>query len=214
MGPLRAAELVEAGITTIDDLYTNYDKLSRQQLIGVQHLSDLSQPIPLQEATALVQTVQTLYPYLTVKPTGQVRRLLPQCTQVDCLVTYTQRQNNLIQTIIDRLVEAQLVVDTICMGEGKFTGVVRLAPHLPVRKLCIRTASIEEEACMMLYHTGPDCFVDAVVKKGLERRLSITEHSVRKLLPHGAEGDSVLTTRERTIFDMVGITFVPPEQRK
>lgn len=60
MGPIRAAELVEQGVNSFDDLFCNTDKLTRQQIIGLEHFHDLNLKIPLSEVERILEKISGL----------------------------------------------------------------------------------------------------------------------------------------------------------
>lgn len=49
IGPAKAKELADLGVRTIEDLEHHKEKLTHQQLIGLQYFKDFETKIPRQE---------------------------------------------------------------------------------------------------------------------------------------------------------------------
>lgn len=58
IGPAKAKELVDQGVRTIEDLEHHKEKLTHQQLIGLQYFKDFETKIPRQEVEDIKKIIR------------------------------------------------------------------------------------------------------------------------------------------------------------
>ena len=58
IGPVTAQELVKSGITSLDQLWNNLEKLTSAQRIGLKYFEDFEQRIPRSEIRMIVEAVR------------------------------------------------------------------------------------------------------------------------------------------------------------
>ncbi|KAK8736668.1 hypothetical protein OTU49_004579, partial [Cherax quadricarinatus] len=148
IGPAKARELVNEGITTIEDLRENQDKLNHHQIIGLKYFDEFEMRIPRDE---IKKIEEHLNKYITsldsdylITICGSYRRGATSSGDVDALLThpsYTSESGKhpkLLSQVIETLKTNGLVTDTLSHGDTKFMGVCQLDESLPHRRLDIR----------------------------------------------------------------------------
>ena len=91
IGPVKARELVDQGITSIEELKGIADTLTKGQRIGLKHFEDFELRIPRAEIKVIKRAVKEvigLSKKYTATVCGSYRRGLPSSGDVDFLLTH------------------------------------------------------------------------------------------------------------------------------
>ncbi|XP_044764101.1 DNA polymerase beta-like [Coccinella septempunctata] len=227
IGPAKAQSLVDEGITTIEQLRKNLDKLTHHQQIGLKYYEDFQKKIPREEIkeieTIIRKHVSELDKDFVITICGSYRRGKPESGDIDTLITHPSYTNTkkrkksepggLLTKIVDVLKECGLITDTLSLGETKFMGACRLNPNSITRRLDIRLLPQDQYYCGVLYFTGSDMFNKAMRAHALEHGHTINEYCVRPIGSLGTPGEAVPIHSEEEIFEYIQFPYKKPEER-
>lgn len=138
IGPAKAKELVDQGITTLEKLREDESKLSKAQKIGLKHFEDFEKRIPREEIEVSEKAVKKVLARLSTKykatVCGSYRRGLPSSGDMDFLITHEDFSSKdkaavggkLLKEVVEALEDQQgIITDTISKGDAKFMGVCK-----------------------------------------------------------------------------------------
>ncbi len=225
IGPAKAKELVDQGITTLDDLRRHQDKLNKAQRIGLKHFDDFEKRIPRSEIQEVEKRIRKTLNFLDTKylatVCGSYRRGLPSSGDVDVLIThpnYTSEKSAkecgvLLHSAVEALETDKLITDTISHGDTKFSGVFRLDAQSRHRRLDLRLLPSDQYFCGVLYFTGSDMFNKQMRAHALEQNFTLNEYTLRPLDQGHQPGKPLPVSSEEDIFDYISYEYRGPEER-
>lgn len=221
IGPAKAAQLIEKGITTIEGLReaSEADKklLTAAQKLGLKYYESSLERIPRAE---MVEHENTILPGLDPQFEGVVvgsyRRGAASSGDIDVLLTLpdsmpAKDQAALFTHMIDLFKEIDYIVDTLSAGTTKFLGYCQLEGK-PVRRLDLLMIPQSEFATAVLYFTGSQQFNVAFRGYALEKGYTLNEHRLQAV-KEGVPAVPEFTTEE-DIFDFLGLEYVEPTMRR
>ena len=219
IGPVKARELIAAGITSIDGLRaavaTNPKTLNDTQKLGLKHYEDGIKRIPRPEMVEHERLLLSDLPAgLNGTIVGSYRRGAESSGDIDVLISYpgsvtTTYAQELFGFYVDRLSRSGYVVDKLVSGPKKWMGYVRIGSG-PARRLDLLLTPPEEYAYAILYFTGSDKFNIAFRRHCLDKGYTLNEHGMK---PTGAAVAPSAMATEEDIFAFVGLKFVNPTER-
>ena len=227
IGPAAANKLFQEGITCLDELRDNLDKLNHHQKIGLKYFEDFNERIPRAEVDDILEVagkgIKSVDDKIEFVACGSYRRGAATCGDVDILIThpgYTSESKeckSVLKLVVEQL-KSTLLTDTISLGESKYMGVCVL-PHTTGsvhmhRRVDIRLMPKDQYYCGLLYFTGSDLFNQTMRLKCLEEGFTLNEYALRKIGSTGVLGEPIEISSEREIFDYIGKEFVYPINRK
>lgn len=225
IGPAKAKELVDCGVTCINELYKHKDKLNHHQLIGLRYFEDFEKKIPrdeIQEVEKIInREVHKVDSEYLITICGSYRRGKSESGDIDVLLTHPsysstgKKNTNLLHDVVKLLEKKHLIIETMALGNSKFMGVCQLPGKndcIP-RRLDIRLTPYDQYYCSILYFTGSDLFNQNMRAHALENGYTINEYCIRKLDAAGVPGDPLPVSSERDIFDYIDFPFKKPEER-
>ncbi|XP_060533712.1 DNA polymerase beta-like [Cylas formicarius] len=226
IGPAKAAKLVDEGITSLEDLHKHPEKLTHHQLIGLKYFEDFEKKIPRNEIEQIESQIKNqledIDPKFEVTICGSYRRGKSESGDIDALITHIdynssiidkKHKNQVLKTIVDKLMQCHLITDTLSLGETKFMGTCQLNPSLPTRRLDIRFVPFDQYYCAVLYFTGSDLFNQNMRHHALEQGFTLNEYTLRPLGLTGRSGEPVEILSEKCIFDVIDYPYKSPEER-
>jgi len=222
IGPAKAKELVDAGISTIEDLDNNKDKLNHAQKIGLKYFQDLEMKIPRTEVTKLFEKISMIAKSLDEKYVlevcGSYRRGAETSGDVDILLSHQDFKHsdknhaNLLHSLVKSLQDKGIVTDKISEGDTKFMGVAKLPDHKPYRRLDIRLLPMDEYYCGLLYFTGSNIFNTEMRSFANQKGFILNEHSLCPL-ECGKPGKPLPVSCEKDVFDYLDYPYKSPSDR-
>jgi len=237
IGPAKARELYEEGITTIDELKEHSDKLTRAQKIGLKYVEEFEKRIPRSEIKQLEhkirKRVNKLDKNYVMTVCGSYRREAESSGDIDVLLTHPsfvveeagdsedtergvrsqgKKAGHLLRAAVLDLEDADIVTDTLSQGETKFMGVCKLFSDSVPRRLDIRLVPHNQYYCGVLYFTGSDIFNKNMRGWALDRGFTLNEYSLRPLVD-GKPDVPLPVSSERDIFDYLDYPYKLPKER-
>ncbi|XP_076049218.1 DNA polymerase beta-like [Oratosquilla oratoria] len=223
IGPAKARELFDSGITTLEDLQKNKGKLNHHQLIGLKHFDEFEKRIPREEIQeiesklkSMIIDIDSSY-ILTI--CGSYRRGNKTSGDIDVLLTHpdvtseTKKKPHLLQKVVEALKSKNFVTDTLSLGDAKFMGVCQLDEDHLHRRLDIRLIPKDQYYCGVLYFTGSDLFNKDMRTHALEMGFTLNEYSIRPVGSTGVPGESLPVESEKDIFDYIDYPYKEPHER-
>jgi DNA polymerase/3'-5' exonuclease PolX len=221
VGPVKAKELIEVGITSIEGLRKaseeNSKFLTAAQKLGLKYYDDALLRIPREE---MVEHENTILPGLSEEFEGTIvgsyRRGAASSGDIDVLLTLPDSmskkdQGALFLRMIDLFKEVNYIVDTLSSGPTKFLGYCQVEEK-PVRRLDLLMIPKAEYACAILYFTGSQQFNVAFRSYALSKGYTLNEHRL-EATREGIPVVPVFNT-EKDIFDFLGLQYVEPTMRR
>ena len=219
IGPVKAKELMRAGITSIASLRTavsaDPELLNDTQKIGLAYYEASQERIPRTEMMTHETRLKSLLPAtLTGTIVGSYRRGAANSGDIDMLVTYDpsiseKDASKAFKTLVTSLATTY-TVEKLAGGAKKWMGFIQMAGGV-ARRLDLLLTPPEEYAYAILYFTGSDKFNVAMRKYALTLSYSLSEHGI-KLMSDRAKSVPPMRTEE-DIFAFLGLRFIPPTER-
>lgn len=223
IGPAKARDLVEQGITSIEDLKKHQDKLNHHQQIGLKYFEEFEKRIPRDEIEKIEEQLKnhitSLDSEYVVTICGSYRRGASSSGDVDALLTHpsytseSSKSPKYLRQVVEELKKKQLVTDVLSLGDTKFMGVCLLKKELTHRRLDIRLLPNDQYFCGVLYFTGSDMFNKNMRAHALEQGFTLNEYCIRPVGSTGVPGEALPVTCEEDIFDYISYTYREPQQR-
>ncbi|XP_060842274.1 DNA polymerase beta-like [Rhopalosiphum padi] len=222
IGPAKAKELYDLGITNIDVLLKHQDKLNHHQTLGLKYLNDFEEKIPRSEVIEVEQIIKkTLFnldPKYKVTICGSYRRGKEFSGDIDTLISHpsfmshdNKKKCNKLQVVVDILKKNNLITETISLGDAKFMGVCKV--NRISRRLDIRLNPYDQFYCAVLYFTGSDLFNKQMRDHALHQGFTLNEYTLRPMGSTGIPGEPVEINSEEDIFDYLDYPYKKPEER-
>jgi len=219
VGPKKAKELVEKGITTLDTLREQQmTVLNDTQRIGLKYYNDILQRIPRSEIDEYAKIFSEVFHTVSsgkndaFEIVGSYRRGAQQSGDIDCIITSTNP--NLFKTFTDKLVKTGIIAETLSCGKSKCLVITKLPNATYARRVDFLYTSPEEYPFAVLYFTGSKIFNTVMRGHALKQGYSLNEHGLYKM-DGKKKGEKVETLfhGEKDIFDFLKMEYKTPEQR-
>ena len=118
VGPKKAKELVAAGITTIEELRNNEDKLNDKQKLGLKYYEDIQKRIPRKEIEEFDKTFKDIF-YAVAPPgskfeiVGSYRRGAKNSGDIDIIITNKENNKEAFEKVLDLLIKDNIYYRTL-----------------------------------------------------------------------------------------------------
>jgi DNA polymerase/3'-5' exonuclease PolX len=206
IGAVRAKQLVDLGMNTLEDLRKHPELLNAKQTIGLRYYEVLRERIPRVEMIAHESLLlDCLPPGVVGSLAGSYRRGKVSSGDVDLLLRSDDA--SVLDQVVTRLTATGYLLETLAHGSKKFMGICRLGTGIP-RRIDILLTTVEEYPYALLTFTGSDKFNVLVRAHAITRGYSLNEHGLKG----GVLPASPLLTEE-AILAFLGIKYVKPEDR-
>ena len=214
IGVVRARQLVELGMNSLEDLRKYPELLNAKQTIGLKYYEPLRERIPRTEMVAHESLLlSNLSTGITGSLAGSFRRGKESSGDIDLLLCGGDASH--LNRLVIHLTTTGYILETLAHGDKKFMGICRLEGGIP-RRIDILVTTAEEFPYALLTFTGSDKF-NVLVRAHAntlgyslnEHRLSLTDESAAtgKALP----ASPLLT--EEAVLAFLGLAYVKPEDR-
>ncbi len=223
IGPAKATELVQLGITTIFQLrqaiIKNPKLLNDKQKIGLKYYEELLERIPRSEMEEHRDILDFLLPpemkeYET-EIVGSFRRQAETSGDIDVLLrvppgTTKQTVKKHLSLYVQSLLEHSYIEEILALGEHKCMAICRLA-NGKARRLDLLMTPDEEYAYSILYFTGSDRFNVAFRQYCLDKGYTLNEHTLTPI--RGDVPPVPYMKTELDIFKFLRLRYIEPSKR-
>lgn len=225
IGPKKAKDLVDAGITSLDDLRQRQDELlNANQKAGLKYYEDILQRIPraeIDEYNALfgdifrkiIDTNPATYEGAKYEIVGSYRRGLASSGDIDMIIT--AKNPALFKEFTSALTTKNIILETLSCGATKCLVIARLHNKTVARRIDFLYSSPEEYPFAILYFTGSKEFNTSMRSHALQLGFSLNEHGMYTKQP-GQKKEAKVSHQfetEKDIFDFLQLVYREPVER-
>jgi DNA ligase (NAD+) len=217
VGPKKAAELVASGITSIDALRQNQDKLNNVQKIGLHYYEDILKRIPrseIDEYETIFNKVfqQVATPHSKFEIVGSYRRGVQTSGDIDMIITADKPV--VFIAFIDLLIKHKIIIEVLSKGPTKCLVIAKIPSSSTYRRVDFLYSTQSEYPFSVLYFTGSKMFNTVMRGHALKKGFTMNEHGLYKM-DGKKKGDLVdhVFKDEKDIFDFLHLQYVEPTKR-
>jgi NAD-dependent DNA ligase/DNA polymerase/3'-5' exonuclease PolX len=223
VGPKKAQDLIDKGITSIEDLRTKQEELlNESQKAGLKYYDDILKRIPRSEIDEYNKIFKRVFEKVTAgqparesryEIVGSYRRGLQESGDIDLILTSPDK--SIFKKFTDALKEENIIVVTLSSGGSKCLVITKLTPQSSARRVDFLYSSPEEFPFAILYFTGSKEFNTVMRGHALKKGVSLNEHGLSKKEP-GKKKEEMISQQfvtEKDIFDYLGLVFKEPIER-
>jgi DNA polymerase beta len=223
VGPVKASELIKAGIHSISELREhvqhNPKLLNDKQMIGLQYYEQLLERIPREEMdmhySLLKQSIPEDMKEYTMEMVGSYRRGAKTSGDIDIICRVPPNTRNTKEQIVkyvQKMVKMKYICNVLAIGDHKCMAICQLNAQAQARRLDILFAPHAEYPYSLLYFTGSNIFNIEMRKMALKSGYSLNEHGLTPLSSDVLIAPYMET--ESDIFAFLELAFVEPYQRE
>ena len=221
IGPKKAKELVDEGITSIEALRKVQDKkLNAKQKLGLKYFEDIEKRIPRNEIDEYKNKLNDVFAKCTPSGStfeivGSYRRGATDSGDIDIIITNSKNDANSFTNFVDALIKNKMIVEVLSRGQSKSMTIMQLASTNPFRRVDFMYSPPEEYSFSILYFTGSKIFNTVQRQRALDMKYTLNEHGIYHMVD-GKKGNKVEGSfpNEKSIFDLLGMMFKEPQERK
>ncbi len=219
VGPKKAQELVDMGVTTIEELREREDELLNDtQKVGLQYYEVLKERIPRSEIQEFEQIFKSSFNSneagSKLEIVGSYRRGAVSSGDIDVIIT--GKNGSEYNKFVDALVQNRIILRVLSRGPSKTLVIAKLhGSNSKPRRVDFLYTPPNEFAFAILYFTGSKIFNTIMRQHGLNKGYTFNEHGIYKL-DNKKKGEQVnrAFTSEQDIFDFLGLEYRAPIDRK
>jgi len=218
IGPIKAKELVEKGITSIEKLREKQnDVLNETQKIGLKYYENILERIPRNEIDAYNSIFKKVFD--SIKKTnesfeivGSYRRGAESSGDIDVIIT--SNDSFVFKTFIDILIQEGVILEVLSRGSSKCLVISKISSSKIARRVDFLFTSPEEYPFSVLYFTGSKIFNTVMRHQALTMGLTLNEHGLYKM-ENNKKGNKVehIFKNEQDIFDYLFLVYKSPIER-
>ena len=223
IGPKKAKEIVDSGITTIAQLKKNQSLLNDKQKIGLKYYEDILKRIPRSEIEDFKDTFEKIFEKIAPSTAkfeivGSFRRGAQTSGDIDIIITdedpKVKASENVFESLIDKLVEDNIITEVLSKGKTKSLTLVQIKKDAPIRRVDFLYSPPSEYAFALLYFTGSKMFNTVVRQRALDLGYTLNEHGLSEIKSgiKGKKVDKEFPT-EKSILNFLGLEYVEPQNR-
>lgn len=224
IGPKKAKELVDAGITSIQQLREKQDKyLNDIQKVGLKYYEDILKRIPRSEIEEYKAIFEKAFPNQgspSAKDTegkmeivGSYRRGAQSSGDIDVIIT--SKSPAVFTKFVDNLIKEKIILYVLSRGPTKCLVITKLNNGNGIaRRVDFLYTTPEEFPFAILYFTGSKIFNTVMRHQALTMGLTMNEHGLYKMeaKKKGKKVDHVFKD-EKDIFDYLNLEYKAPNER-
>jgi len=216
IGPKKAEDLVKQGITSIEDLEKNKDKLNDKQVIGLKYYYDILERIPRSEILEYKALFKEIFDEVKeddakFEIVGSFRRGAETSGDIDIIVNNEASFNKFIKSLIDKNILVEMLTD----GKVKKLTIARLNDKAKARRIDFLYSHPDEYSFAILYFTGSKAFNVVMRKRATSLNLTLNEHGISNM-ENKVKKDKLKNSfpDEKSIFEFLSLEYKKPEERK
>lgn len=221
VGPVKAKQLVDAGVTTIVELRERQNELLNDiQKVGLKYYEQIKERIQRPEIEEFKEILQDIFEKASnasndakFEIVGSYRRGTETSGDIDVIIT---GNTGIVYNIcIDDLLKTGIILEVLSHGPSKTLVIARLRKAGVARRVDFLYAPPNEYAFAILYFTGSKIFNTVMRQYGLNNGYTFNEHGIYKL-ENKKKGEKVQGEfkTEKDIFDFLGLQFKTPIERR
>jgi DNA polymerase/3'-5' exonuclease PolX len=211
VGPKKAKELVQKGVTSIAQLRKRQDELlNKVQKVGLQYYEDILERIPRSEIDKYNEVFKAAVPPTAkYEIVGSYRRGAADSGDIDVIITSENKLD--FQNFIDFLISKHIILEVLSRGDSKCLVIARISTPKYARRVDFLYTSPQEYPFAVLYFTGSKGFNTVMRGHALKQGYSLNEHELT--VKSNGEKIQGKFVEEKDIFDFLGLVYVNPENR-
>ena len=215
IGPKKAKELVDNGITTIAELRANQHLLNDIQKVGLHYYEDILKRIPRSEIEQYKNYFEKALPKVAgvkMEIVGSYRRGAQSSGDIDVIIT--SNDSRVFTKFVENLSKEKVILYILSKGPSKCLVVAKIPSSDAARRVDFLFTSPEEFPFAILYFTGSKIFNTVMRHIALEKGYTMNEHGINKM-EGKQKGEKVdrLFASEKDIFDFLGLEYKSPIER-
>lgn len=219
IGPKKAKDLVDKGITSIAQLRENQDLLNDVQKVGLTFYEDILKRIPRSEIEDYKAIFEKVFPTQGSLSTdgkmeivGSYRRGAQSSGDIDVIIT--SNSPRVFTTFVDNLIKENIILHVLSRGPTKCLVVAKIPSSNVARRVDFLYTNPEEFPFAILYFTGSKIFNTVMRHIALEKGYTMNEHGIYKMEAK-KKGEKVQRTftSEEDIFNFLGLEYKTPIER-
>jgi NAD-dependent DNA ligase len=215
IGPKKAKDLVDQGITSIAQLRENQQLLNDIQKVGLNYYEDILKRIPRSEIEDYKAIFETAFPKGTdgkMEIVGSYRRGAQTSGDIDVIIT--SNSPKVFTTFVDNLIKEKIILYVLSRGPTKCLVVTKIPSSDAARRVDFLYTNPEEFPFAILYFTGSKIFNTVMRHIALEKDYTMNEHGIYKMeaKKKGEKVNQVFKS-EKDIFDFLGLEYKSPIER-
>lgn len=217
IGPKKAKELVDNGISSIAQLRENQQMLNDIQKVGLRYYEDVLKRIPRSEIEDYKKIFESDFKKVTTSDSkfeivGSYRRGAQNSGDIDVIITSDSPK--VFINFIDELIKKKIIVEILSRGSTKCLVMAKIPSSDSVRRVDFLYTGLEEFPFAILYFTGSKIFNTVMRHIALEKGYTMNEHGINKM-EGKKKGDKVSHRfkTEEDIFDFLGLEYKAPTER-
>ena len=217
IGPKKAKELVEKGITTIEQLRSRQDELLNDiQKVGLKYYEQILERIPRSEIEEYKQVFTNAFsrdPNSKYEIVGSYRRGAQTSGDIDVIIT--SNSASVYKNFIDELIKQKVIIHVLSRGLSKTLVIAKLPGNNVARRVDFLYSPPEEFPFAILYFTGSKAFNTVMRQKAVEQGYTLNEHGL-SLMENKVKGQKVDQSfeNEQAIFDFLKLEYKTPIERR
>ena len=215
IGPKKAKELVDNGITSIAELRENLHLLNDIQKVGLHYYEDILKRIPRSEIEDYKAYFENAMPKVAnakMEIVGSYRRGAQSSGDIDVIITSSDPR--VFTKFVDNLLKEKIILHILSRGPTKCLVVAKIPSSDAARRVDFLYTNPEEFPFAILYFTGSKIFNTVMRHVALEKGYTMNEHGIYKMEAK-KKGEKVNRTfsSEEDIFDFLGLEYKSPIER-
>ena len=217
IGPKKAKELVSQGITSVEMLRANQNKLNDTQKVGLKYYEDILKRLPRSEIDQYAHIFTTEFnkvatPDSRFEIVGSYRRGLESSGDIDVIITSNQAQ--VFTNFINELIAQKIIIEVLSRGPTKSLVITKIPSSDVFRRVDFLYTTPEEYPFSVLYFTGSKMFNTVMRGHALKQGLTMNEHGLYKM-DNKKKGEKVshVFRDEQDIFDYLHLQYKSPKER-
>jgi len=215
IGPKKAKELVDNGITSIAELRENQHLLNDIQKVGLHYYEDILKRIPRDEIEDYKTYFEKALPQVSgakMEIVGSYRRGAQSSGDIDVIITSSSPQ--VFTKFVDNLLKEKIILHILSRGPTKCLVVTKIPSSDTARRVDFLYTNPEEFPFAILYFTGSKIFNTVMRHVALEKGYTMNEHGIYKMeaKKKGEKANHTFTSEE-DIFDFLGLEYKSPIER-